>query len=83
MEEGTKETMWKTRNKEREHSTGLMEGNILENGKEESSMVEECILAKKGREGKVNGKMEEKLDGQTTLQKELTELILLKISFII
>ena len=46
-------------------------------------MVEGCILAKKGREGKVNGKMEEKLDGQTTLQKELTELILLKISFII
>lgn len=71
------------REKEMENSLGQMEGNILENGKEESSMVEECILAKKGREGKVNGKMEEKLDGQTTLQKELTELILLKISFII
>ena len=71
------------REKEMENSLGQMEGNILENGKEESSMVEECILAKKVKEGKVNGKMEEKLDGQTTLQKELTELILLKISFII
>ena len=70
------------REKEMENLPGQMEGNILENGKEESSMVEECILAKKGREGKVNGKMEEKLDGQTTLQKELTELILLKISLL-
>ena len=40
MEEGTKETMWKTRNKEREHSTGLMEGNILEIGSMVNNMEE-------------------------------------------